>query len=248
MNKVFAFLILGCVLVNLTGCTSLVQRKNEQVSKLSYAVSDSIHKGRFDLASSYSAQLNKLVPPPKKKIVVNGFVMSIVKNKNVHGQISVNVVKNGIFTKDEVTAPVTYIVLPPDIDALKVKTITKDSSEFKDLVKSDPVLQKTEKQNDKNVAFAEKTTDKIVIDIQRAAEKAKSKNIFSTIFSFFKGFLGIGILGTIIVLVVVAFVAPALLPEVLGFIGSAINWVFELVIGGCKGIGVLIQNLFKKKV
>lgn len=58
----------------LSGCaTKYVEKTSETMSQTAYAIHDSAQIGRYDLLDGYTENLIKLVPPPKKKIVIQSF-------------------------------------------------------------------------------------------------------------------------------------------------------------------------------
>ena len=78
MKTLFISLFLSTSLL-LSGCvtsSSLNKEKQENISQGAYAINDSINMGRFDLAKQYSDQLDRLITPPKTRIVVKPFQLS----------------------------------------------------------------------------------------------------------------------------------------------------------------------------
>lgn len=79
MNKLWLLLPLL-----LLGCAGPVARQSEFIRQGVYAVGDSIDKKRFDLASKYSEELKRVVPPPDKRIEISEFSIQTGVEKKVY--------------------------------------------------------------------------------------------------------------------------------------------------------------------
>ena len=79
MNK---SIFLALLLPFFSSCTLYTEKQSEALSQNVYATSDSVNKGRFDLAYYYSDQTTRLVKIPKHRIEIQSVyeVGQVVKN------------------------------------------------------------------------------------------------------------------------------------------------------------------------
>jgi len=222
-----------CLAISFTGCSTVKKRQTKQTSILSAAINDSIKVGRFDRAKEFSDQLVKLTPPvkTKDKIKVNKFQT-----------VRVNIDKKGIFTKEELIPDKKFIVLP---EGSKVENvIVKNDEQFKLILNENPKLQKEELKIDEELKKSEEKVNQILIDKENELEKSRGQNkgFFSSIFGFFKGLFGLGLIGTIIIIIATAFLAPEFLPVIF----TAIKWFFKWCINLFGGLISGIMSFFKK--
>lgn len=220
----------------LSGCTSLQQKKDAQLSAGLYGAQAAIKAGRFDIASKLINSTAKLETPPKKVLAINSF--SVV-NENADLNPKININSTGIFTKDQVVPPTQYVVLPEGMQTSNV--IAAQDSTYNKLIQENKPLAKTEEANTKTIDSFTKKTDQVVKDIAYAAAHPK-KGFFAKIFGFFH-FLGLGsfIIGILIIigLIVACIFFPPLIPIAEGIFSGILhgfNWVLGLIAG-----------LFKKK-
>jgi len=227
MNKVFIFVILSFSLL-LNGCESLQVRYNKQVSRAAFAVNDSIKVKRFDLADNYSKNLLTLVTPLKdnEKIKIKGI------NKTLGGGTAQK-------TKE-------VIILPAGSD--KQEVIVQDSEEYQDLLKNNQDLQKQVAGEHNTLIAFQNQTNKILIEQTAALQKANSRGWFYKFFGWVKIATGVGVLGSIIILGIVAFCIPGGLPLVLNILSLLWGLVFKIINLGISEINVIIvaiKNHFK---
>lgn len=123
----YLLLFIAVITLTLTGCATkvkYVEKQSEELSQAVYATKDSIEVARIDLASKYSGEAARLVPPPKNRIKID----SIIKSKG-----------------DKETERVLILPNTHKND----KAIYVDTPEFQELVKDSRVAQqlKTDLQN-----------------------------------------------------------------------------------------------------
>jgi hypothetical protein len=74
MNLSFLVLPVSACLFLLSGCAvapQYLERTSEPLSRSVYATGDSLILGRVELAKSYNEATQKLIPPPKKRILIS---------------------------------------------------------------------------------------------------------------------------------------------------------------------------------
>ncbi len=209
MSKLFLLIIpfLFC----LTSCSSVQKKQNKALSTAIHGARESIKQGRIDIAKSLLDEAARLVPPPKKKIVIHPFKWNTV----------------GLIEKDKVDLGTNFIVLPPELAARPV--IVKDSKEFNEILNNNKELLKTEKANNKLIDKLEKDVDNVIREKEKIVEKAEKKSWFSKLFGWG---LGLGIGGLLLTVGVIIFF-PAAIPlifTVLGNVFQGINFVLKWVL------------------
>lgn len=74
MKFLFSLFLIPTLFISCATPTQKIQavntKLNDKLSQSVFAVNDSIHAGRFDLAEDYSDQSIKLIVPPQKRIVI----------------------------------------------------------------------------------------------------------------------------------------------------------------------------------
>lgn len=205
--KYFTVILVGSLFVS---CASVQQRENKQISRAAFAISDSISHNRYDLAKKYSGDLNKLVAPIKDS--------EKVKIKNFHTDSKSKVQTRGLKVTlgNKNDSDGNFVVLPAGTDIKNI--VVTDSPEYKQLLENNKKLSEQVAAEQKNFDNFQKKTQSILIDKQKEINKANSQSWISKIFSKFKLFFGVGLIGTIIILILVAIFLPAALPFILNIL------------------------------
>jgi len=144
MKKITLLALSMCFL---SSCTVYTEKQSEALSQNVYATSDSVNKGRIDLAYYYSDQTTRLVKIPKKRIEIQ------------------SVYEAGQVVKGSKNADKTRVVLVPD-QYKDEKVVVVGSSDYQDLLKNKTIVEQLKKDNTNIVK------DKAVVDaeLKRQAE------------------------------------------------------------------------------
>lgn len=123
----YLLLFIALITLTLTGCATkvkYVEKQSEELSQAVYATKDSIEVARIDLASKYSKEASRLVPPPKNRVKIDAIIKSKGDKETERVLILPNANKND-------------------------KAIYVDTPEFQELIKDSRVAQqlKTDLQN-----------------------------------------------------------------------------------------------------
>lgn len=189
MNKLIILLSLICVLF-IGGCASPAARQNKQISYLVGLENKEIAASRYDLLKKTQANLQRLVPVTKSKIVVS----------SLHGTI---------FKSGEV--PNTVVVLPEGTGLQQV--VDANSAEIAKVINSSTANKAAEQKDEKIISDSDTATTKIIAAIDY--EKAHPPHgWFWWILHIGSG---LGIVG-VIALVICCFMFPAILPIILGIL------------------------------
>lgn len=65
------YILTVLVILLMTGCAAFQPKPNDALARGVYATSDAMDAGRFDLADRFIHEIKRLLPPPKKRIVIS---------------------------------------------------------------------------------------------------------------------------------------------------------------------------------
>jgi hypothetical protein len=153
MNKQY-FLVIFC-LVFLTSCAVYTEKRSQALSRAVAATADSISVARFDLASKYSKEAEKIAYPPKERIIVRPIITKNTKSleiKNTKSDATLNGKKTNLNTSivkitasnnDEET--VLRLVVPENLKHAKL--LIENSDEWLELLKTKSFAEQLAKDN-----------------------------------------------------------------------------------------------------
>lgn len=202
----YLFLLLAFIGITFSGCSSAAKRKQEVQRQVLYSVIDSVKKSRYDLAEKYANEAARVIPPPKKRIVINEFKLDNPKFAP----------ESGLKLKTD-----TNLVVLPEKESGK-KVIVRESAEYKKAVSENKTLAKTELSNDKTIEKLGTQVDKVLRDNETELLKEKKKSWWGWLIGGFS-------IGTIILVVVLVAVFPAALPLVMNIFGCLVGLVNKLI-------------------
>jgi hypothetical protein len=159
MNRSFKKpLLFSIVCIFLTSCTIYTEKRSEVLSQSVFATSESIEKGRIELAYKYAQEAKKVAYPPKKPITINQLktrdtkqiqsVNSVSvptspnKNNNV-SPIKTNVITSSFTEKADET--VLRLVIPEFLKDAKL--LIENSDEWNELLKIKEFKEQVELEN-----------------------------------------------------------------------------------------------------
>jgi hypothetical protein len=132
----------------LTGCApKFIEKQSEPLKQAVYGVSDSLDRGRVDLAWYYSNETTRLVSPPTKRIAIKGVYQDVPVTSNATGG--------------------RVVILPEGLKGDKV--VVSNTDEYKELLKNKDIA----KQLQDELVEKNKFTD-IVIKQQQTNDKIQS--------------------------------------------------------------------------
>ena len=149
------YLLILLSLVFLTSCAVYTEKRSQALSRAVAATADSISVARFDLASKYSKEAEKIAYPPKERIQVKPIItkdvvsVSIDNSKSkveINGKkslINSNLIKNK--NKDGEENSVLRLVIPEHLRHAKL--LIENSEEWNDLLKTKNFADQLEKDN-----------------------------------------------------------------------------------------------------
>lgn len=154
---IFVICFFGCSVLNPS------KKKQELISQSVYATKDSLELSRYDLATKYSGESVKLIPPPKKKIQIDPIYF-----KTFDPETKLKIKNNAIILPETATGQVIRVnsqeynkILSENKDMRKL--FQKSESDWK------YYSDKVEAQRIKEIELAKKLAAEV--------EKEKAKNI-----------------------------------------------------------------------
>lgn len=169
-----AFCFIAIISLALTSCTVYTEKRSEALSQAVFATSDSISHARFDLASQYAKQAERLAFPPKQRINISPVYTTASKSqKTVSGQA------NDPFdlssTKEKISLSVdsqnekqdTLRLVVPD-NLRHAKLLIENSDEWTELLKTKQFSTKL--QEDHN------NLQKLTSDVSNELQKQNEMN------------------------------------------------------------------------
>ena len=149
----------------LSGCAVYTEKRSESLSQAVFATSDSIAFARFDLASKYSKQAERLAYPPKNKIEISPVYTSPSSQKTsgkkdarifvkINDDLKKNdapIVSSEFDNQSEV--PVLRLVIPENLKHTKL--LIENSEEWNELIKTKNFYNQLEKDNQNLKRLAE---------------------------------------------------------------------------------------------
>lgn len=177
------------------GCTSPAKKRYEAAVQGVYRVHASLKAGRVDLAKKYSDEVVRVVPPPKKPVVIKP-----IEEKKEDGSTN------------------KYIVLPQEYSGTPALTI--GTKPFDDVVAKSPEIKKQLEKEEKEVVAYTKQVDEAVRATIKEADKPRS-SVFS-IFAWIGGGGVIGLIGLVALCFIFPPLVPIVM-NVLGSVIGGIN-------------------------
>jgi hypothetical protein len=154
MKKKYIYFALISVLF-LTSCAVYTEKRSQALSRAVAATADSIEAARFDLASKYSKEAEKIAYPPKERIIVRPIITKNTKSleiKNTKSDATLNGKKTNLNTSivkitasnnDEET--VLRLVVPENLKHAKL--LIENSDEWLELLKTKSFAEQLAKDN-----------------------------------------------------------------------------------------------------
>jgi hypothetical protein len=154
MKNIYIYIAFFCILF-LTSCAVYTEKRSQALSRAVAATADSIQVARFDLASKYSKEAEKIAYPPKERIDIKPIITkdtSYVNIENKKTEVDVsgkktlldsNVLK--IKNKKEDEKTVIRLVVPEHLRHAKL--LIENSDEWNELMKSKNFADQLEKDN-----------------------------------------------------------------------------------------------------
>lgn len=166
----------------LSGCTVYTEKQSESLSQAAYATKDSIDCGRFDLADSYSAEVTRLVRPPKNRISI----LPVYKNHKTAGPSTNNSKPTVSKNDNEVKPPPSRtVVIPPRFGNDPVVVV--GTEEYNQLLQDNKIavqlradfdnLQNLKVNLDKELQNQYAMRDKMVEDLIRMQKQLVEKDL-----------------------------------------------------------------------
>ncbi len=229
MKSCISFVLLFVLCFNF-GCANqnALKRRMDAISTGTYAIKDSIDNNRYDLASKYSTQLVRLVPPPKHRIKILPLIVSEESSNQKYKK--------------------TLLVLPKENAAvLKENIIVEDTPDFQSLILNNSNLGKQQDFDIKSFNGFSGKVDKSIKEeskVQEELNQTGKHSWFGKLFSFLKWG---GLITTILIVggvLVIAIFFPMLWPIVLDIFGI-FKRIFNFILNDIKILLDKIKN-FKK--
>lgn len=212
MYKCLAIII---ICLSVVGCSSTQKKQNKHIATLIHTQKVAFESGRLDVAKKLNTELVKLVPAPKKKVILHEFRVQTWGNGE------------GILSQKPLLTDKVYTVLPENTDLKNL--IVNGSPEYREILKSNPTTAKAEKANDKVLNKIENTTEEIRREKEAIVEKEFKRRWYDGILNIFKGFGIFGILGGI-GLGLLLFFNPALFFTIINTLFRWIKEFFKFII------------------
>ena len=142
-------------LLFLTSCAVYTEKRSQALSRAVAATADSISVARFDLASGYSKEAEKIAYPPKERIQVKPIITKDVVSVNIENSksrveingkkslINSNLIKNKKKNGEE--GSVLRLVVPEHLRYARL--LIENSEEWNDLLKTKNFAEQLEKDN-----------------------------------------------------------------------------------------------------
>jgi hypothetical protein len=167
------YLVSFILSILLASCTVYTEKRSEALSQSVFATSDSIEFARFDLASKYAKQAEKLAFPPKNRIKINP-VYTPSKTSTASTDLSKILVKvddnfappvvaTG-FLDEQQEQPVLRLVVPEHLKHAKL--LIENSIEWEDLLRTKEFSNKLQEDN----TNLKRLTDSVNEELQRQTE------------------------------------------------------------------------------
>jgi hypothetical protein len=174
------FLTFICVV--LTSCTFYTEKRSEALSQAVFATSDSINAARFDLASKYSKESERLAYPPKKRIkiepiITKNTVSYEVENKTIYinqpnlknpNEIKSNIIKKQENNQSGKSENQVFLRLVVPENLKHAKLLIENSDEWKELLKTKEFSERLEKDH--------QNLQKLASDIDLELQKQNQMN------------------------------------------------------------------------
>jgi hypothetical protein len=157
----------------LSSCTVYTEKRSEALSQAVFATSDSIEFARFDLASKYSKEAEKLAFPPKNRIEINPIYTSdnITRNPSSSSVLikvedklssSKQIVSSSVSNTEEI--PVLRLIIPEHLKHAKL--LIENSNEWNHLLQTKEFSIKLQQDN----SNLQKLSNKVNKELQRQTE------------------------------------------------------------------------------
>lgn len=165
----FCFLVI-CTL-GLTSCTIYTEKRSEALSQAVFATSDSITHARFDLASQYSTQAERLAFPPKQRIKINPVYTTAADS--LSPDIKISSALDTVKDKFKLDTPVvaahqnkdTLRLIIPD-HLRHAKLLIENSTEWNELIKTKEFSTKLQEDHNN----LQKLTSDVSVELQKQTE------------------------------------------------------------------------------
>ena len=157
----------------LSSCAVYTEKRSEALSQAVFATSDSIEFARFDLASKYSKEAEKLAFPPKNRIEINPVYTT---NETVRKASSPNIlvkvedklssskqlISSSVSNTEEI--PVLRLIIPEHLKHAKL--LIENSDEWNHLLQTKEFSVKLQQDHSK----LQKLSDEVNKELQRQTE------------------------------------------------------------------------------
>jgi len=170
----FKFLIVAFIVSFLGSCVTVyTEKRSEALSRAVAATADSVQVARFDLASKYSKEAERIAFPPKERIEIKPLITKNVKAveitntktqatqttnlKTTPTEVKTSIVK--IDNKDEETETVLRLVVPEHLKHAKL--LVENSEEWNELLKTKEFSKQLEQDNANLKKLAQDVTDEL---------------------------------------------------------------------------------------
>jgi hypothetical protein len=183
------------VLMFLSACTIYTEKRSESLSQAVAATADSIEFARFDLATKYSKEAERIAYPPKKRIEINPIItkdVSSIQIQNTQTPVQINNKKtlinsNIVKTNDKNgnETSVLRLVIPEHLKHAKL--LIQNSEEWNNLIKTKDFAEQLEKDNlnlkklaseiDEELHKQLKMNNKMVEDLNKLQKQIVEKNL-----------------------------------------------------------------------
>jgi hypothetical protein len=160
--------ILLATILLVAGCTYYTEKQSENVSQTVYATSDSLGKGRVDLAYFYSNETTKFIKPPKHPIKISAIYEAVT------------------VVKDSKTAEKTRVVIVPPqykndkviiIGSTEYQQLLKDSADRNQFAEDNKNMSNQIVADNKELTHQKEMTDKMVKDLNHLQAEIYKKDL-----------------------------------------------------------------------
>ena len=148
------YLVLFVAIVLFSSCTVYTEKRSEALSQSVFATSDSISFARFDLASEYAKQAEKLAFPPKNRIKINPIYTSSGSTEtndpskiliNVDDKFAPSLVSSNVIKDEQQDQLSLRLVIPEHLKHAKL--LIENSVEWDELLRTKEFSNKLQEDN-----------------------------------------------------------------------------------------------------